>query len=193
MVLLIFRLSKSTTTTASFVLGKEMIIDKLVFKGFTKEHTDSAAPSADGLAPGEACDLPMYLSSSLFEDDDRVLFYQGKNTLINASGDTKVGNMIPLGGGRINRETPFRPMNFTIINQRTVLEANTAILFDLVQIHGNEIASLTVGQAFGDVVDDNSTSGDRLAIDHGINLYFEATTTAAHKNAEINIANSTVP
>ena len=192
MVLITFRLSKATGTTASYVFGKELILDKLVFKGFTKEHSDSTADDAAGLAPLVACDVPIYLASSLFENDDRVLFYQGKNATIEGAGDpTGVGNFIPLGGARLNREMPFRPMNFTIINQRTVFAADDEVLFSLIQIHNNEPVALTSAQAFGEIVDDNSTSGDRIAIDHGINLYFEATTNAAHGTAEINIADAT--
>jgi len=191
MVLLIFRLSKYTGTNATFTLGKTLDIEKLVFKGFTKEHADNLAADADGLAPGTNSDLPIILASTLFLGDNRVCFYQGQNATINAGGETDIGNMIPLGGTRENREQPFRKMDLTIIDHRTTFAATTEISFSLLQIHNNVLTSLTSAQAFGSVVDDNSTASSRVPIDHGINLYFEATTTNAHNiNQTFSIANA---
>lgn len=178
MVLLIFRLSKSTTTSATFILGKTLRFSKLVFKGFNSEGGDSTQPN-DGLSQAAAADLPIYLECSLFGDNE-VCFYQGKNATSIGVLASAIGNLIPLGGVLKDRESPFRAMNLTIIDQPTSFAATKTISFKIHQIHDNAVVPLTSAQAFGEIVDNNEEEAAIKPIDHGINLYFEATTLNGH-------------
>ena len=188
MVLLIFRLNKDTGCDAvTFTLGKSLKFSKLKFLGYTHEHCDNLAGS---LAPATQSDLPIYLQCSLF-NDNTVVFYQGKNTTLNVTGETNIGNMLPLGGAREGRDG-FRPIELTIIDQMTTFEATKQITFSLKMIHQQSISVLSNAQAFGSVVDTAGPPLGPYAYDHGINLYFEATTLSSHDEEQsFNIADAT--
>ena len=185
MVLLVFRLNKHTTTSATFTLGKELKISKLIFKGFTLENCDNTAPDAADLSAASATDLPIYLQCSLFGDNE-VCFYQGKNASINAvvGSDTNIGNFLPLGGVKAARETPFRPFNLTIYDRHQTLPATTTITFVLKQIQNSLISTLSNDQAFG-IIDNNADAPDTAPYDHGMNLYFEAVETSGHNGEQV--------
>ena len=73
----------------------------------------------------------------------------------------------------------------------TSFEATKEITFKLNNIHNLSVTQLTNAQAFGSVDDDNPVSELAFPIDHGINLYFEATTTTGHAvEQDFNIADS---
>ena len=191
MVLLVFRLNKHTTTSATFTLGKELKISKLIFKGFNLENCSNIEADANDLSAADASELPIYLQCSLFGDNE-VCFYQGKNAAINAAAgsNTNIGNFLPLGGIKAAREAPFRAFNLTIYDRHLVLPATTEITFILKQIQNSLISTLTSGQAFG-TVNNNADEPSTAVYDHGMNLYFEAVTTTAQDGEQVvTIANS---
>ena len=183
MVLLVFRLNKHTTTSATFTLGKELKISKLIFKGFTLENCDNTAADTADLSAADATDLPIYLQCSLFGDNE-VCFYQGKNASINSTAgeDTNIGNFLPLGGVKAAREAPFRPFNLTIYDRHLTLPATTEITFVLKQIQNSLISTLTSDQAFGATVNNDDPT---TPYDHGMNVYFEAVETSGHNGEQV--------
>ena len=176
MVLLIFRLNKDTGADGvTFTLGKTLRFSKMKFLGYTHEHCDNLAGSS---APATQSDLAIYLQSNLFNDNN-VVFYQGKNATLNVTGDTGVGNFLPLGGAREGRDG-FRPMDLTIIDEITTFTADKEITFSLKMIHQQAITVLSNAQAFGSVVDTTGPPIGPHAIDHGINLYFQFDVLSGH-------------
>jgi len=177
MVLVVFRLNVDTGISATFTLGKELSFSKCILKAVEFENPKFDEPNG-GNAP-TAGPLPIYLECSLF-NDNRVLFYQGKNgTLANA-----VDNLLPIGA--VGIASIYRELNLTIIDQITDLTSTDTITFTLKQIQEGVAANLVPGQAFG--ADTNTSTN---ATDHGINLYFEFITTANHDDQQsFNIADA---
>jgi len=177
MVLLVFRLNKTTGVSASYTLGKELSFSKCVLKAVEFELPKFDEPNG-GNAPTTG-PLPIYLECSLF-NDNRVLFYQSANTtLANA-----VDNLLPIGA--VGIAPIYREFNLTIIDQITDLTSTDTISFTLKQIQEGVVTNLVPGQAFGG--DTNTSTNDT---DHGVNLYFEFTTTANHDDDQsFNIANA---
>lgn len=167
MVLAIFRLDKKTGVSATFTLGKNYDFDRLILKAIEIESPNAIEPNG-GNAPTIG-PLQLYLDSDLFTDQ-RVLFYQGKNTTITEDID----NLIPLGA--LGTTAFYRELNLTIIDGvRTSLLSSDTVTFTLKQIMNNVAANMVPGQVFGG---DTDTLG--ADVDHGINLYFEFHTVNNH-------------
>jgi len=164
-MLLVFRLTKATGTEATFTVGKEIIMDKLIFKGWSADFPQKGENDGAGNAP-TAGPKTIYLEMDCF-DDNSIVFYQGRNNTI--AGST-IGNMIPLGAvGEV--ATGYNKFDMTLIDFPEVWEATKTITIKLRQIETNVVSSLTTGQAFGTDVD--TDSGGPNNMDHGVNLYFE--------------------
>ena len=189
MVLLVFRLNKDTTTSATFVIPKTLVFDKMIFKGFSSERHDDTVVDGGGISFDTASELSIYLECGLFGDNE-VCFFQGTNTTINndAGSDTGVGNLLPLGGFKKDVAVPYKQMDLTVIDQPTRLDAGFPLTLGLLQIQLGVVQPLTSAQAFGTLTNDGTPAGP---IDHGFNLYFELETMTAHDHDQtINIADS---
>ena len=185
-MLLVFQLNKVTGTEATFVLGKEFKFSNLKFKGYTIDNPDISANDANGIVPSVDGVLPLYLHCDAFGDNE-VVFYQGRNATID---DPVTDNLIPLGPIQTELPYTFLEQNLNIIIDRiTTWEASKALTFGLYQIHNGNLDLLTIDQAFGVDVDDESTPNDSA---HGINLYFELTPCKSQDHDQtFTIANST--
>jgi len=164
-MLLVFRLNKATGTQATFTVGKEIIMDKMIFKGWSADFPSNAENDAAGNVP-TAGPKAIYLHMDCF-DDNNIVFYQGRNNTISG---TAIGNMIPLGAIK-EEKFDYKQMDLTVINFPEIWEATKTITITLNQIEVNTVSQLTNGQAFG--VDADTDGGGPNAIDHGINLFFE--------------------
>jgi len=167
-MLIVFRLDKTTGSTATYTFGREINFKKITLRGVSFENTDPAATDGTGAIPTTAGGLPVYLHLDLF-DDNEVLFYQGRNTTL-ASANPSVDNLIPIAiiphttGGAI----PFQHMDLKIRDQIGVLESTDTITIKILQLQQGVLTALTTPQMCGADTDDGAN-----AADHGVNLYFE--------------------
>ena len=168
-MLIIFRLTKLTGTSATFTIGRDIHFSKLTFKGFNMDFGDASKADAGGSNKPEDGGVPMYLDLD-FVTDNEVLFYQGRNNTLG----TAVDNLIPLDAF-LDGQQYYTPMDLKLINVPTHWTPTQEITITLKQISNNIIRTLTDDQAFGVAVD---TTGDDF--DHGVNLYFELELNRAH-------------
>jgi len=186
-MLLIIRLTKSTTSAIKYTLPKEIKFSKLTFKGYSFERVDNLAADSLGLAPATNSELPVYMSCDFINDND-VLFFQGKNnTIRTAGGGINIDNMIPLGGVREGQtdEGNYSVMDLKLIDRQQTWEVGKEISITLFQIQKNVATPLTNNQAFGSINDDGSSDpaipgSGPSPYDHGCNLYFEFQNNEGH-------------
>ena len=193
-MLLIFRLNKSTGTSATFVLGKNISFSKLVFKGWRADRGDNNAADDEGAAPQSNAALPVYLKCNLF-DDSNVYYNSGRNTTINAVTDTGIGNMIPIGVIKEGEIQDFQHMDMVVIDKHTEYLSTKSITISINQVQINVVMPLNNNQAFGAIDNDAADPmipGSGAVYDHGISFYFEAS-LATNQDIEqtVTIADST--
>jgi len=198
-MLLIVRLNKDTTASATITLPKEIRFHKLVLKGFSFERVDNLAADAVGHAPATNTELPVYLHLDCL-DDNEILFFQGKNNTIRTSavGEVGLGNFIPLGGVREAQddEGTYHAMNMTLVERPQVYDVGKQIKVSLFQIQKSVPSVLTNAQAFGAINNDESSDpaipgSGPSPYDHGCNLYLEFTTDQSQDTTQsYNVADS---
>lgn len=165
----IFRLSRLTGVDATFTLGREIVFDKLIYRGCSVDNFEVANSDQTDFDDGNS--VAMYIECD-FIDENSLIFNNG-----NLTTNGTPAHLIPVTGVD---GTSIHPEELTLISQPTVFEASKQIRIKLKECTPAGVAVNTeVDAAFGAAV---TTDGGSTHVHQGINIFFEFQETRAHNH-----------
>jgi len=178
----VFRLSRLTTATHAFTIGKDIRFEKMRLLGVQLDNCDGAASTLSGTTS----ETPIYLECSLL-DNDSIVFNNGKATAITAGGT----RLIPIGavGTDLNSIELANGTGITLIDEPTHLAAADTVTWALKELNnaGTAVTTLIDDCAFGTDVDESEG-----VVHRGVNIIvkFDLQKDSHNYNGNVTIANS---
>lgn len=175
----IFRLSRITGTSHTFVIKKQIDFDRMELLGVQLDNPDKAHSTHTGTTS----ELPIYLSCDLL-DNDAVVMDNGKGTSSTAGFTT----LIPIGaiGTEIN-SLELNGTGITLIDEPTTFAPDTQITWALKELDhtGQVVSNLANDTAFG--LDEDVSAN---VVSRGANIIVKF---HLRKDAHIYSGNETIP